>query len=129
MNNQSLKLFLFSSVAQCAATAIVIFSAWIYWRLFKEEAWPVLVPSLIVALLVETLILLFALQAKKNGIKHFLKVTVAVMASWFGGLACFLVLDGVAKYLYFQAPKMAWLGTLLIIFFLVRRLNVTWSRS
>jgi len=129
MNDQRFKLFLFSTAAQCAATAIVILSTSIYWRLFKAEAWPVLVPSVIAALSVEALILLFALQAKKRSISHFLKIISATVVSWFGGLACFLVLDGVAKYLYFQTPKIAWLGALLILFFLVRRLDTTWSRS
>ena len=126
MSKPKLKLLFFSAVAQCAATAIVISSAWVYWRLFNKEAWPVIVPSLIVALVVEALVLCFALEAKK-GAKVFPKIIVATIASWLGGSACFLILDGVAKLLYFQTPKIAWLAALLIIFFLVYRLDIRWS--
>jgi hypothetical protein len=127
MSSPQLRLFLLSAAAQCAATAIFIASAWGYWRLFNKEAWPIMAPALISALAVESFILTFALKSRSNASKPFLKIVGATIASWFSGVVCFLGLDGIAKALYFQTPKIAWLTALLVVFLLMRPLNTAWT--
>ena len=83
--------------------------------------------ALISALAAESFILTFSLKSRRNASKPFLKIMGATTASWFLGMVCFLILDGIAKALYFQTPKIAWLAALLVIFFFVRRLVKAWT--
>ena len=84
-------------------------------------------PALISALAAESFILTFALKSRSNASKPFLKIVGATTASWFSGVVCFLALDGVAKALYFQTPKIAWLAALLVVFLFMRRVNTAWT--
>jgi|GEM_PF-2589069 len=119
MREIHMKLFFFCTLARGVSTAIFIGSAWAYWSLFNKEAWPVIIPAFFAALIAEALILFLALQAKQGRMRPFLKIILAIIASWVGGLVCFFALDGVNKLLYYQTPKIAWLAALLISVFIM----------
>ena len=119
-----MKIFITAMLAQIAAISVVILSARMYWRLYNAEAWPVIIPSLLVALIVEAM-MIFLILRRDRQTWEFSKIVSAVFVSWMGGLATFIALDGIAKLLFFQTSKIAMLAALFILFALVRRLDKT----
>lgn len=113
--------FIVITSAQIIATGIVIFAAWAYWQLYAKESWPILLPSLMLAFVVEAG-MIFAVFRRQRGKTSLLRLASTITLSWIGGLVSFLLMDPFAKSLYYQTPRIAWIMAVVILFLLVQRL-------
>jgi hypothetical protein len=103
--------------AHTVASAAMIFAPMLYGQLHPgKEAWPILIPALLVAFALETLILFLLLSPRKTA-AAFAAHAFAVVASWIAGAASFLSLEALAQALHVRPPIFAWLlslGVLLV---------------
>jgi len=120
-----LKIGLIAALAQLTASATFIFLMKFYSKTQAgKEAWPILVPALIIAFSLEIFILFLALR-QQRGAAFLLRISIAVLASWAAGLLGFLAMDVFARSPYIRPPLVAWLLGLAILFMMIKKAERT----
>jgi hypothetical protein len=115
--NHWLKAFFLTVVAQLLAFGAFITVLTVYNRTHPgQEAWPVIVPAVMLALLVESLVLFLSIRLR--GCSRFFRFMLMVLLSWAVGMGCFLA---ASSWMPSLAPRLASLATLAILAMRVKR--------
>ena len=118
-----LRSIIVTTLAQLAASAVFIFLLESYSRTHQgKEAWPVLIPALMIAFGLETWFLFRFLQLQRRAAVLW-KLSLAVLVSWIAGLGSFSSLDTLAGALHIKPPMLSWLLSLVILFIVVKVLE------